>query len=70
MTISLSRRALMVGGLLLAAAFPAMAQDKPVLRFSAVFSEQDIRAEMINLLSSQVADIATIVPYLGGNLFK
>lgn len=70
MTISLSRRALMVGGLLLAAAFPAMAQDKPVLRFSAVFSEQDIRAEMINLLSSQVTDIATIEPYLGGNLFK
>ena len=70
MTISLSRRALMVGGLLLAAAFPAMAQDKPVLRFSAVFSEQDIRAEMVNLLSSQVADIATIEPYLGGNLFK
>jgi TRAP-type C4-dicarboxylate transport system substrate-binding protein len=70
MTISLSRRALMIGGLLMAAAFPAMAQDKPVLRFSAVFSEQDIRAEMINLLSSQVADIATIEPYLGGNLFK
>jgi TRAP-type C4-dicarboxylate transport system substrate-binding protein len=70
MTISLSRRALMVGGLLLAAAFPAMAQDKPVLRFSAVFSEQDIRAEMVNLLSSQVADIVTIEPYLGGNLFK
>jgi len=70
MTISLSRRALIVGGLLLAAAFPAMAQDKPVLRFSAVFSEQDIRAEMINLLSAQVADIATVEPYLGGNLFK
>ena len=70
MTISLSRRTLMIGGLLLAAALPAMAQDKPVLRFSAVFSEQDIRAEMINLLSAQVADIATIEPYLGGNLFK
>ncbi len=70
MTISLSRRALMIGGLLLAATLPAMAQDKPVLRFSAVFSEQDIRAEMINLLSSQVADVATIEPYLGGNLFK
>ncbi|UYN98169.1 MAG: TRAP transporter substrate-binding protein DctP [Devosia sp.] len=70
MTLSLSRRALMVGGLLLAAAFPAMAQDKPVLRFSAVFSEQDIRAEMMNLLSSQVAEDVTIEPYLGGNLFK
>jgi TRAP-type C4-dicarboxylate transport system substrate-binding protein len=70
MTISLSRRALMVGGLLLAAAFPALAQDKPVLRFSAVFSEQDIRAEMVGLLSAQVAEIATIEPYYGGNLFK
>jgi len=70
MTISLSRRALMVGGLLLAAAFPAMAQDKPVLRFSAVFTDQDIRAEMLNLLSSQVAEDFTIEPYLGGNLFK
>ena len=70
MTISLSRRALMVGGLLLAAAFPALAQDKPVLRFSAVFSEQDIRAEMVGLMSAQVAEIATIEPYYGGNLFK
>ena len=70
MTVSLTRRALMVGGLLLAAAFPAMAQDKPVLRFSAVFSEQDIRAEMMNLLSSQVVEDVTIETYLGGNLFK
>ncbi|WEJ32989.1 TRAP transporter substrate-binding protein DctP [Devosia sp. SD17-2] len=70
MTLSLSRRALMVGGILLAAAFPAMAQDKPVLRFSAVFSEADIRAEMMNLLSAQVADDVTIETYLGGNLFK
>ncbi|CAN7365149.1 TRAP transporter substrate-binding protein DctP [Devosia sp. LjRoot3] len=70
MNLLLSRRALMVGGLLLAAAFPAMAQDKPVLRFSAVFSEQDIRAEMTQLLGSQIADIATLEPYYGGNLFK
>lgn len=70
MTVSLSRRAMMVGGILLAAAFPALAQDKPVLRFSAVFSEQDIRAEMMNLLSSQVAEDFTIETYLGGNLFK
>ncbi|MCW5722660.1 MAG: TRAP transporter substrate-binding protein DctP [Devosia sp.] len=70
MTFSLSRRALMVGGLLLAVAFPALAQDKPVLRFSAVFSEQDIRAQMMDLLSSQVAGDYTIEPYFGGNLFK
>ena len=70
MNFGLTRRALLVGGLMLAVAMPALAQDKPVLRFSAVFSEQDIRAEMIGLLSSQVADIATIEPYYGGNLFK
>lgn len=70
MTFSLSRRALIVGGLLLATAFPAMAQDAPTLRFSAVFSEQDIRAEMMQLLSSQVTEIAAIETYLGGNLFK
>ena len=70
MNFSLSRRALMVGGLMLAAAFPTLAQDKPTLRFSAVFSEQDIRAEMMAQLYSQVADIATIEPYFGGNLFK
>jgi TRAP-type C4-dicarboxylate transport system substrate-binding protein len=70
MTFALTRRALLVGGLMLAAAMPAIAQDKPVLRFSAVFSEQDIRAEMLGLLSAQVAEIATIEPYYGGNLFK
>jgi TRAP-type C4-dicarboxylate transport system substrate-binding protein len=70
MTLSLSRRALMVGGLVLASLLPATAQDKPVLRFSAVFSEADIRAEMMSLLSSQVAEDFTIETYLGGNLFK
>ena len=70
MTFSISRRALMVGGLLLAAAFPALAQDKPVLRFSAVFSEQDIRAEMMGLFASQIAEDFTLEPYYGGNLFK
>ena len=70
MNLSLSRRALMVGGLLLAAALPSMAQDKPVLRFSAVFSEQDIRAEMTQMLGTSIADIATLEPYYGGNLFK
>mgnify|MGYP001025101090 CR=1 FL=1 len=67
---SLSRRALIVGGIILAALVPAWAQDKPALRFSAVFSDQDIRAEMMDLLSAQVSESATIEQYLGGNLFK
>lgn len=70
MANSISRRALMVGGLLLAAAFPALAQDKPVLRFSAVFSEQDIRAEMMKLFAEAIAEDFTLEPYYGGNLFK
>ncbi|NMA96761.1 MAG: C4-dicarboxylate ABC transporter, partial [Phyllobacteriaceae bacterium] len=45
MNFGFTRRALLIGSLMLAAAAPVMAQDKPVLRFSAVFSEQDIRAE-------------------------
>jgi TRAP-type C4-dicarboxylate transport system substrate-binding protein len=70
MKFGFTRRAVLIGSLMLAAAMPAMAQDKPVLRFSAVFSEQDIRAEMMNKLSAGVADIAVIEPYFGGNLFK
>lgn len=70
MTFALTRRALLVGGLLLAAAMPAVAQDKPVLRFSAVFSDQDIRAEMMNLFAAQIADSHTFEPYYGGTLFK
>jgi TRAP-type transport system periplasmic protein len=70
MSFGLTRRAVLVGGLMLAAAMPAMAQDKPVLRFSAVFSDQDIRAEMINLFSAQIAEDFTFEPYYGGTLFK
>ncbi len=70
MTFALTRRALLVGGLLLAAAMPALAQDKPVLRFSAVFSDQDIRAEMMNLFAAQIAESHTFEPYYGGTLFK
>jgi TRAP-type C4-dicarboxylate transport system substrate-binding protein len=70
MSFGLTRRAMLLGGLLLAAALPAMAQDKPVLRFSAVFSDQDIRAEMMNLFSAQIAESFTFEPYYGGTLFK
>jgi TRAP-type C4-dicarboxylate transport system substrate-binding protein len=69
--LKMTRRAAMLGTVAIMAAFsvPTMAQDAAKLRFSAVFSEQDIRAEMIGLLSSQVADFATIEPYFGSTLF-
>ncbi|WP_353475597.1 TRAP transporter substrate-binding protein DctP (plasmid) [Salipiger sp. H15] len=55
-------------GLALGAAVPAFAQEK--LRFSAVFSEQDIRAQMMQKLAASVADTAELELYYGGNLFK
>lgn len=70
MRFGLTRRAVLLGGLLLATAVPTLAQDKPVLRFSAVFSEQDIRAEMMGQFAGQVEADFTLEPYFGGNLFK
>jgi TRAP-type C4-dicarboxylate transport system substrate-binding protein len=72
MTHSITRRALLIGATLLTTAFslPALAQDKPVLRFSAVFSEQDIRAEMMKQFGEAIAPDFTLEPYYGGNLFK
>ena len=49
---------------------PAFAQDKPKLRFSAVFSEQDIRAEMMKMFAEAIKDDFAFEPYYGGNLFK
>ncbi len=49
---------------------PAFAQGKPKLRFSAVFSEQDIRAEMMKMFAEKIANDFTFEGYYGGNLFK
>ena len=49
---------------------PAFAQDKPKLRFSAVFSEQDIRAEMMKMFADAIKDDFAFEGYYGGNLFK
>ena len=73
MSVSLNRRAALLGGamLLAAAAAPAaFAQDKPVLRFSAVFSEQDIRAQMTKMFAEEIKNDFTLEPYFGGTLFK
>jgi TRAP-type C4-dicarboxylate transport system substrate-binding protein len=68
-----SRRAFVIGsaGLLASAAvLPAAAQAKPKLRFSAVFSEQDIRAEMMKMFADATKDDFVFEGYYGGNLFK
>lgn len=72
MSFRIQRRAAMLGAaaLFAATALPTFAQDKPALRFSAVFSEQDIRAEMMKQFGDAVSGFATLEPYYGGNLFK
>lgn len=49
---------------------PAIAQSKPKLRFSAVFSEQDIRAEMMKKFAAAIAGDFAFEGYYGGTLFK
>jgi len=72
MTMQLNRRQALAGAAALAAAsaIPAFAQDKPKLRFSAVFSEQDIRAEMMKMFAADIANDFALEGYYGGNLFK
>src|SRR5215212_6261231 len=74
MGFDINRRALMAAGavlLALAAPGPAVAQTATNLRFSAVFSEQDIRAEMMKRFAEDIkAEGFTLQPYYGGTLFK
>jgi TRAP-type C4-dicarboxylate transport system substrate-binding protein len=53
-----------------AASFPAFSQAKPKLRFAAVFSDKDIRADMVRMLAKDVAADFELEPFYGGTLFK
>ena len=65
MTHLATRRAYSPGALALTMpVVPALAQDKPVLKFSAVFSEQDIRAELTKKFAEDIKDDFTLQPYL------
>ncbi|MFN3613866.1 MAG: TRAP transporter substrate-binding protein DctP [Rubrimonas sp.] len=72
MTTSITRRALMGATAAVLAtgalAASAAAQEARTLRFSAVFSEQDIRAEMMRRLDAALDDVAFQLHY-GGTLF-
>jgi TRAP-type transport system periplasmic protein len=74
MMIGISRRGLLsaCAAVLAAGLLPfhaATAQDAPVLRFSAVFSDQDIRARMMERLSQAVSEDFTLELHYGGTLF-
>ncbi len=69
---SIKRRQVLIGTGLFAAtaALPVMAQDKPKLRFSAVFSDQDIRAQMMKKFADAISDDFVFDGFYGGTLFK
>jgi tripartite ATP-independent transporter DctP family solute receptor len=74
MALTLTRRLLVGAGaalLALGSAGAALAQAPTNLRFSAVFSEQDIRAEMMKRFGEDIkAQGFNLQPYYGGTLFK
>jgi TRAP-type transport system periplasmic protein len=72
MNFSIRRRTLLQAGVALAAAqvVPAWTQDKPKLRFAAVFSDKDIRADMMKSFAKDIEADYTVETFLGGTLFK
>ena len=66
------RRTLLKAGAALAAssALPALAQAKPTLRFAAVFSDKDIRADMIRMLAKDIEGDFRLEPFLNASMFK
>lgn len=53
-----------------ASALPARAQAKPNLRFAAVFSDKDIRADMIRMLAKDIEGDFKLEPFFNATLFK
>ena len=72
MKASFSRRSALKAGAALAAAYalPAVAQATPTIRFAAVFSDKDIRADMIRMLAKDLERDYKLEPFLNATLFK
>jgi len=72
MNFKIERRAALKAGAALAASsvLPARAQAKPAIRFAAVFSDRDIRADMIRMLAKDVEGDFRIEPFYNSSLFK
>lgn len=71
MNVRMNRRTALKAGAALGVSYtlPALAQAK-TLRFAAVFSDKDIRAEMIHRLAKDVSGDFKLEPFFGGTLFK
>ncbi|MES2481066.1 MAG: TRAP transporter substrate-binding protein DctP [Pseudomonadota bacterium] len=72
MTISIDRRALLGAGALLSAGaiLPAWGQAPQTLRFAAVFSDKDIRADMMKMFAKEVEADYKIEMHLNSTLFR
>jgi TRAP-type transport system periplasmic protein len=72
MNFNSNRRTALKAGAALAAAcaLPVWAQAKPTLRFAAVFSDKDIRADMIRMLAKDLEGDFKVEPFLNATLFK
>ena len=71
MDFKFDRRSALKAGAALAAAYalPAAAQAKSI-RFAAVFSDKDIRADMIRMLAKEIEGDFRLEPFYNGTLFK
>jgi TRAP-type C4-dicarboxylate transport system substrate-binding protein len=72
MNFNLNRRSALCAGASLAAtvALPSWAQAQPTLRFAAVFSDTDIRAEMIKRFAKDVEADFKVEAFLNSTLFR
>jgi TRAP-type C4-dicarboxylate transport system substrate-binding protein len=72
MNRSIDRRTLLATGATLAAGviLPAGAQTPPTLRFAAVFSDKDIRAEMMKMFAKDIESLFKVEMHLNSTLFR
>src|SRR6186997_3655841 len=72
MNFKFDRRTALKAGAALAAstAIPAWSQAKAKIRFAAVFSDKDIRADMVRMLAKDVGGDFDVEPFYNGSLFK
>ncbi len=68
MDFKIDRRSALKAGAALAVSqvVPAWAQDKPLMRMSAVFSDKDIRAEMFGMIIKDLGADYRFEPYYMG----
>jgi len=72
MNHSIARRSLLGAGALLSAGaiLPAWAQTPPTLRFAAVFSDKDIRADMMKMFAKEIENDFKVEMHLNSTLFR